>query len=326
VVLKSLSNQTGCVFSYNPTKIPENTILTFSTNNTLTLNNALKSILPKNIQFKVNGKYVVLQKQELEIKNNNLTDFNKQKTPKNTIPKFESLIDKDPKIVRLVIPTIASDNNNSNITQKDSIVYIHPNNEIEEKLDAGFSEKLKYDTVSTNNKSKITVKENDTTFTTSSFNQFIKKNAILAIELSSNTPLTSLSLQTGLYGIYSIVSMASDYNKSYRFGIGVGANIKINNHFGINLNLVRHSLVAGKSYNLGVRGALIHFDPVFDYSIGNEVKFFLGPSFYMSESSYVNPLTTTDLGNSYGVGAIIGLKVDIISFFTTKKPAKATKI
>lgn len=65
LVLKSLSDQTDCVFSYNPTKIPENTILAFSINNALTLNNALKKILPKNIQFKVNGKYIVLQKQEL---------------------------------------------------------------------------------------------------------------------------------------------------------------------------------------------------------------------------------------------------------------------
>jgi hypothetical protein len=326
LTLKSLSNQTGCVFSYNPTKISENTILTFSTKNTLTLNNALKQILPKTIQFKVNGKYIVLQKQELESKNKIFSVSEKQKALKNPIPKFESLIDKDPKIVRLVIPSVVSDNNNSVINQKDSMVYITPSNAndvVELKLDSVLADKTSSDSVEIKNKSIVT--KNDTILA-SSFSQFIKKNAILVIELSSNTPLTSLSLQTGLYGIYSIISIASDYNKSYRFGIGAGANVKINNHFGINLNFVRHSLVAGKSYELGVRGALIHFDPVIHYSIRNEFNFFIGPSFYMSESSYVDPITTTDLGNSYGVGAIIGLKVDIISFFTNNKQAKTTKI
>ena len=58
-VLKSISTQTGCIFSYDPTKIMDKQVVTVSTKGSVSLHTALSEILPKNILYKLNGKYIV---------------------------------------------------------------------------------------------------------------------------------------------------------------------------------------------------------------------------------------------------------------------------
>ena len=59
--LKSISSQTGCVFSYDPTKIVDKQLINISVKGSLSLRAALSEVLPKNILYKMNGKYIVLQ-------------------------------------------------------------------------------------------------------------------------------------------------------------------------------------------------------------------------------------------------------------------------
>lgn len=60
--LKILSNQTGCVFSYDATKINDNQEINVSESNKLSLHKTLQWILPKDIHYNLMGKYVILHK------------------------------------------------------------------------------------------------------------------------------------------------------------------------------------------------------------------------------------------------------------------------
>jgi hypothetical protein len=100
-------------------------------------------------------------------------------------------------------------------------------------------------------------------------------------------------------------------------GYGIGYNYEFENNMGLNINVERNILFAGESYDLGVRATITRFDPLLTYSISRDFELFIGPSLYLSESNYIN--ANTDLGKTYGFGALIGVKIDIISALLAKK-------
>ena len=60
--LKIVSSQTGCVFSYDATKINGNQEIIISENYMLSLQKTLQKILPEDIHYNLMGKYVILHK------------------------------------------------------------------------------------------------------------------------------------------------------------------------------------------------------------------------------------------------------------------------
>ena len=151
------------------------------------------------------------------------------------------------------------------------------------------------------------------------FDNFIKKNGFLEMWLTFNKKISAISVRTGLYNVYSILSIGSDNFKSYLLGVGVGVNIKINNHFGFNFDLLRNSLVAGKSYLLEVRASNTQFTSVLNYTFGGSYKVFAGPTLNLIKSSYVSSISTTDLGLLAAIGLSVGVKVDLKYLIIRKK-------
>lgn len=316
--LKSLSDQSGCIFSYNPVSVQVSQVITIPSNYANTLNLTLKKILPGDISFTANGKYIVLQKQDIDKKQNNQdakqAGFQKQK---NT-PKVDSKIDSDPKKVRLVLPPMTATDDylsaKQPIESKDSNVLIYPDLNVDKlalKTDSLSVDKANQKSYSLTN--YVDLKLEAAEIRKLKTISFVKRKAIFDLELASNTPLSSLSVNAGLYGLYGIFSLATDYNNSYRMGYGCGFKKIIKDNFGINLNIIQHTLFAGKSYNLGVRATLTHFDPMVSYSVGKGFSFLVGPSLYYAESRFENPDTVTDLGNYYGLGIMFGVKFDVVN-------------
>ncbi|MDO9152566.1 MAG: hypothetical protein Q7U47_02460 [Paludibacter sp.] len=234
--LKILSDQTGCVFSYDPTKIIDKQVLSVSKYNNLTLGTALQIILPKSINFKFNGKYVVLQK----------TDLIEAKTIKKNVVKKSSVKTKKAQGI-------------SNLFD-------------------GF---------------KIT------------------EPIILDMELAGNKHLATFSTHLGLNNVYSIFSFGYDYFGSYHLGIGAGVNFKLDKRVGINIDLVQYGMVAGKSIKLNTRAYTTQLSPVLNYSIGQRVKIFAGPSVYLINTSIVKGTSTSESSNVIGYSAILGIRINL---------------
>jgi len=316
--LKLLSDQSGCIFSYNPASVQVSQVITIPSNYSSTLNQTLKKFLPSDISFTMNGKYIVLQKQDIDKKQSNLdakqASFQKQKKT----PKLDSKIDSDPKKVRLVLPPMTDTDDYLSAKQpieiKDSNVLIFPDLTIDKlalKTDSLSVDKANQKSYSLTNYVELKLEADEIRKLKTI--SFVKRKAIFDLELTSNTPLSSLSVNAGLYGFYGIFSLATDYNNSYRMGYGCGFKKIIKDNFGVNLNIIQHTLFAGKSYNLGVKATLTHFDPMVSYSVGKGLSFLVGPSFYYSESRFENPESVTDLGNNYGLGIMFGVKYDIVN-------------
>lgn len=294
VILKSISDQTGCVFSYNPSLINDQQLIVVKVVNSVFLSKALSNVLPSSISFSANGKYILLQKSTVTTQQ------------KPAVPKTKSIIDKDPKKVSLVIPEVAIEDSRI-VYEKDTLIQILPADKImlEPVMPAlktvEFAE-IKVDSAAVR---KIRARN------------FIQRTFELNTGISSSSPLSSAMFQAGVYGFYGILSLSTDYNNSYRLGYGVGAGFDFRNNMGININLEQNELFAGKSYDLGVRAVLTHIDPLVTFAVSRDFRLFIGPSFYMTQSSYES--SSTDLGKSYGVGAMIGVKLDLISLLTSTK-------
>lgn len=294
VILKSISDQTGCVFSYNPTVINDNKLIVVKAVNNAFLSKVLNSVLPATVSFSANGKYILLQK--------NVTSD----VQKPTVPKTKSIIDKDPRKVSLVIPEVAAEDSRV-LYEKDTLIQILPTDKIMLEpvmpaLKAVEFAEIKIDSAAVR---KIRTRN------------FIRRTFELNTGISSSSPLSSVVFQAGAYGFYGILSLSTDYNNSYRLGYGAGAGFDFRNNMGVNINLEQNELFAGKSYDLGVRAVLTHIDPLVTFAVSRDFRLFIGPSFYMTQSSYES--SSTDLGKSYGVGAMIGVKLDLISLLTATK-------
>lgn len=297
-VLKSLSDQSGCIFSYNPSVINDQQTLVIKPLKNIALSRVLSSVLPVSVSYSANGKYILLQKISL------LT------TEKPTTSKVKSIIDKDPKKVSLVIPTaVSTDEYLAKYVPytKDSMVQIIPAEKVMLELTKPVLSKVGIGEITIDSVAVQKIKTRN----------FIRRTFELHTGISSSSPLSSVILQAGAYGFYGIASLSTDYNNSYRLGYGVGASFDFRNNMGVNINLEQNALFAGKSYDLGVRAVLTHIDPLVTFAVSRDFRLFLGPSLYMTQSSYES--SSTDLGKSYGVGAMIGVKLDLISLLTATK-------
>lgn len=298
-VFKQLSDQTGCTFSYNPLVLPDNKTVNVPKISGIKLSLALGKILPAGFTFLQNDKYIVLQK-KIE-----------KKTVKTANPKTESKIDKDLKKVALVIPVADDDLYPDNYQFiKDSVVLILPTAATGVTINVSPVEKTGKDPFYKNNIDSAEIRRIKTEY-------FLRKNIHLQTGVSSSSPLSSVLFQVGAFGVYGIFSVSTDYNNSYRMGYGIGYCYEFENNMGLNINAERHILFAGESYDLGVRAVITRFDPLLTYRISRDFELFIGPSLYLSESNYVN--ANTDLGKTYGIGALIGVKIDIISLLLAKK-------
>lgn len=296
---KQLSDQTGCTFSYNPLVLLDNQPVNVDGISDIKLSAALRKLLPTGFTFLQNDKYIVLQKQV------------EKKIIKPINSKADSKIDKDLKKVALVIP-VADDESYLNNYQfvKDSVALILPSAPTVVTINASPIEKTGKDPFYKNNIDSAEIRRIKTEY-------FLRKNIHLQAGISSSSPLSSAVFQAGAFGIYGIFSVSTDYNNSYRMGYGIGYNYEFENNMGLNINVERNILFAGESYDLGVRATITRFDPLLTYSISRDFELFIGPSLYLSESNYIN--ANTDLGKTYGFGALIGVKIDIISALLAKK-------
>lgn len=326
--LKSISNQTGYVFSYDPTKIIDKQLISISTNN-LSLISALKEILPKNIQFKFNGKYIVLQQISKISKKLETKEVKQPKQDKSTEQKAKGkgTISNNPKLERLVLPPLKSNEYKKVIAQKvensprqpiDSLEITQPNQQPDSNLREAIAEDsipkviIPTDGKKTNHVPKtLAVKVDTTTIHHPGLIDFLKKNIYSEIEVSTNKQLGALSIHMGLYNVYSIFSIGSDYHDSYLFGIGIGAKIKLDTHFSLNFDLLQNSLIAGKSYLLNVRASNTQLSPILNFTILKSFKLFAGPTLNLIKSSYEGGTSSTDLGVLVGIGFSAGIKIDL---------------
>lgn len=298
-VFKQLSDQTGCSFSYNPLVLHDNRPITVEGISNIKLSAALRKILPSGFTFLQNDKYIVLQKQV------------EKKVTKPNNKKVDSKIDKDLKKVALVIPVVDEELMLENYQYvKDSIAFILPSEPTGVTINKSSFKKTVNDNFYKNDIDSAEIRRIKTEY-------FLRKNIHLQAGISSSSPLSSAVLQAGAFGVYGILSVSTDYNNSYRMGYGIGYNYEFENNMGLNINAERSILFAGESYDLGVRATISRFDPLLTYRISRDFELFIGPSFYLSESNYVN--ANTDLGKTYGFGALIGVKIDFISLLLAKK-------
>ena len=320
--LVSISNQTGCVFSYDPIKIDDKHLISIPEIHSQNLRSALKTILPKNIQFKLNGKYIVLIVRELKNSDKKVNSELKQTQIINTIPedkKTEGRIDKNPELERLVLPSLNDESISSRNSQPAQTVMIQPKDSIttNEKSDSIFSPSLMIDTISKNKSFQPNISISDSTrIEKSGFSNFIKKNSLLETGISLSKQLSSISIRAGVNYLYSIFSISSDHYKSYLLGFGIGSNFNLNKHLDLNIDLLRSTLIAGKSYLLDVRASNTQLIPLLNYKIWPFLKISAGPTFNIIKSSYINSISTTDLGLLVGIGYSIGIKIDIKNLLT----------
>jgi hypothetical protein len=329
-VLKSISTQTGCVFSYDPTKIEDKQVVNISIKGSLSLRAALSKALPKNIVYKMNGKYIVLQGLEGKAvidKKVPVIKPQKQNKPLNQNAKGRGTIDKDLALERLVLPPIQSNTNSGFVVLTDDSlmkpltdsVGLTQNIIPVQKADSNLLVPVIADTVL---KEPVLVNDIPKTDTVkivpSGFSNFVVKNGYLEMAVSLSKQLGAVSIRPGLYNVYAILSIGSDYNKSYLFGIGAGIHIKIDTHFSLNFDLLRNAIIAGKTYVLAVRASNTQILPMLNYSIGTSYKIFAGPTVNLINSSYINSISTTNLGAIVGIGFSLGIKVNLKSILSKR--------
>lgn len=316
---KAISSQTGCVFSYDPTRISDNQIVSVSVNSK-DLNSALLEILPKDVQYSLKGKYIVLKKVLIKTPTKTSTQKTKQAVPES---KKESRISENPNLERLVLPPL--ERSVSTVTVQEAPVETVPRTDtllsVLDTLQAAntviVAESLNDTAV---NDTSVKIPENDSLLPVkSTFGNFLRKNYYLKTAVSANNQLAALSVQAGLSDFYGILSIGSDYNDSYLLGVGAGANFDVNNRLAISIDALYNSLIAGKSYELQVRASNTQIIPALNYSITKSICIFAGPTINLIKSTYVSSVSTTDLGLLVGIGYSAGLKIDLKNLFSPQK-------
>lgn len=311
-VLKTLSDQTACVFSYDPTKVNDNKTITTSAG-TYTLQSALQKILPPNIQYKMTGKYVVLQKAST----GNSTDL---KIAPNPVSK--------------VVQVVMNVNNTPDKTLKDSIIL--PPVETPQRVDfkdttevfvnSGINKDeiitdqqiapeilvespLKDSVVSIEQKEDSVIQGGNATVKSK-----FRPKSIFELELAADNHLRTISTHWGLSSVYGIFSLGGDYKQSYHMGIGIGTGFKIYKRLGMNIDLSEFAIVGGRSRRVNISAYTTQFTPTLIYKIGQHWKISLGPTFYTINSGYKNGSTSTNLGRYSGSSGIVGLTYNFNSY------------
>ena len=303
VLLKNISTQTACVFSYDPIMINDKQIIIVPTRLNCSLNSALQKLLPKNIQFRFRDKFIVLQRVSTVVKD---------------VPEKKAVV---PVIVKSVVepvkkePVVPVDSAKLKPVVADSKPVVHSNPIVEQP---------KPDTVAVVLQPKSTVTETPVLLSQNKplisnndkgYGQFIEKNGILEMEMSAYSKQLAGAIHLGLYGVYAILSIGTKVDKAKSSGIGIGATFRVHKHVGLNLDILRLNLLSGQTYNLGVRTVTTQFRPEINYYIGNSVKLFAGPTFNILNSTYVNSVKIYELGKIFYYGGIVGVKVDLNHLF-----------
>lgn len=302
-LLKNISTQTACVFSYDPVMINDKQIITVPTGLNCSLSAALQKLLPQNIQFRFKDKFIVLQKVSIVTK-----EVSEKKAVNPVIVK--SIVE-PPKIQPVVVlesvklkPIIAESvlavhsEPIVEVPQADTVVVVpQPASAVAETPALLTSEK------------PLPVQDNR------GFGQFIKNHGIFEIEMSVYSKQLAGAVHLGLYGVYAILSIGTNADKARSSGVGVGAAFKVHKRLGLSLDVLRLNLLSGQTYDLGVRTVITQFRPEINYYLGGSIKLFAGPTFNMLNSTYVNSIKTYNLGSIFYYGGIVGVKVDLNHLF-----------
>ena len=293
--LKQLSNQTDCVFSYDPTKIQDTQEINISSKGSLTLRLALSKVLPKGIQYKTTGKYIVLQKTT----NTSVNDQPTKKLKKKAIKKPESFISP---FVKLIIDSTEYKTNTDTVATPEITTANQP---IADKPDTLPMTQAAVESNLSNIIQNTTFSKSDTTKLSTA--KLKVSSSILALQVSANNHLVTVSSQIGLNNIYGIISVGSDYYKSYHLGLGVGMYFQLYKQLGANIDLIQYAIAAGKSKQVNIKAYTTEISPALNYRIGNRLKIAFGPTVYSIKSRYSKGTSTTDLGRYFGYGGMVGI-------------------
>jgi len=251
----------------------------------------------------------------------------KQNKPQSQNAKGRGTIDKDLNLERLVLPPIQTNANEGIVVQTGDSLMKQPADSVSftqniipvQKADSNLLIPVIADTVLKEPVLTNDIPKTDTVkVVPSGFGNFVAKKGYLEMALSFSKQLGAISIRPGLYNVYAILSIGSDYNKSYLFGIGAGILIKIDTHFSINFDLLRNAIIAGKTYALEVRASNTQILPMLNYSVGTGFKLFAGPTVNLINSSYINSISTTNLGAIVGIGFSLGIKVNLKSILSKR--------
>jgi hypothetical protein len=289
-VLKQMSDQTACVFSYDPTLISEKTEIYIPSSGSVTLRSALAKVLPKTIKYKTTGKYIVL----LKATSNPGDDKQVKKTNKTTIGKPDNFIS------GTAVPTTKTDTDTVSISPVSTTVQA-----IQIAPDTASTKQQVTEVSLSNVKQAVEISKSDTLkLNTVKLNG---QNNMLAFQLGANNHLATLSTRIGLNNMYGIISLGSDYYKSYHLGVGVGICFQLYKRLGANIDAIQYTLIAGKSKQINVKAYTTEINPALNYRIGNRLMVTLGTVAYSIRSKYSKGSSITSLGRYLGLGGMFGL-------------------
>lgn len=305
-LLKNISTQTACVFSYDPVKIDDKQIITVPTGLNCSLSAALQKLLPKNIQFRFKDKFIVLQRVSTVVK-----EIPEKKVVASvSVKSIVEPIKPNPKVIvdsTKLKPIVAE---SKPVVHPDPIVEV-PQADTVAVVSQPASAVAATPVLLPSDK-PLPVQDNR------GFGQFVKNHGIFEIEMAAYSKQLAGSVHLGLYGVYAILSIGTNANKARSSGVGVGAAFKVHKRLGLNLDILRLDLLSGQTYDLGVRTVITQFRPEVNYYFGSSIKLFVGPTFNMLNSTYVNSIKTYDLGKTFYYGGIVGVKVDLNHLFRKK--------
>ncbi|MBV5282811.1 MAG: hypothetical protein JZU53_10325 [Paludibacter sp.] len=306
-LLKNISTQTACVFSYDPVMINDKQIITVPTGLNCSLSAALQKLLPKNIQFRFKDKFIVLQRVSTVVK-----EIPEKKVV--VVPVSVKSIAEPIKAEPIVI--VDSTKLKPIVAESKPVVHPDPIVEVQQADTVAVVSQPASAVAATPvllaSDKPLPVQDNR------GFGQFIKNHGIFEIEVAAYSKQLAGAVRLGLSCVYAILSIGTNADKARSSGVGVGAAFKVHKRLGLNLDILRLNLLSGQTYDLGVRTVITQFRPEVNYYFGSSIKLFVGPTFNMLNSTYVNSIKTYDLGKTFYYGGIVGVKVDLNHLFRKK--------
>lgn len=301
-LLKNISAQTACVFSYDPVMINDKQIIVVPTGLNCSLSAALQKLLPKNIQFRFRDKFIVLQRVSTVVK-----EIPEKKVL--VVPVSVKSIVEPAKAAPVAV--VASVELKPIVMESKPVVQLEPLVEVPQ-ADTVVVVSQPISAVLLISDKPLPARDNR------GFGQFIKNHGVFEIEVAAYSKQLAGAVHLGLYGVYAILSIGKNADKARSSGVGVGAAFRVHKRLGLNLDILRMNLLSGQTYDLGVRTVITQFRPEVNYYFGSSIKLFAGPTFNMLNSTYVNSIKTYDLGKTFYYGGIIGVKVDLNHLFRKK--------
>lgn len=288
--LKQLSDQTACVFSYDPTAIQDKQEINVSAKGSVTLRTALAKVLPKGIQYKTTGKYIVLQRTT----NTSTTEHQTKKVDKAAIKKPENFT--SPAVLQIIDSTEYKTSSDTvsvrNISTPEQSSAAIPDTVPTKQITVESSLKNMPQAVMPGKVDTVKLKVS---------------SSILALQISANNHLAAISTHIGLNNIYGIISLGSDYYKSYHLGLGASIYFQLYKRLGANIDAIQYALVGGKSKQVNIKAFTTEISPALNYRIGNRLKIIFGPTAYLIKSRYSKGTSSTDLGRYLGYSGMVGI-------------------